>query len=196
MCGICGIIGKSDRETLNAMVTAMRHRGPDDHGEFFSENVCLGMARLSIIDTSRCGHQPMSNDTETVWIVYNGETYNFPELRRSLEDRGYKFHSTSDTEVILHLYEEFGDECVTRMRGMFAFAIFDARDPKKPRLLIARDPVGIKPLLYSQNQNGLIFASEMKSLLSSRLIAPDIDPEAMRLRPPMRMPSRRSAARF
>ena len=107
------------------------------------------MARLSIIDTSPCGHQPMTNKDNTIWLVYNGETYNFRELRKQTEDRGYRFNSTSDTEVILHLYEEYGDDCVLRLQGMFAFALYDSRNQEHPRTFIARDPIGIKPLLFA-----------------------------------------------
>jgi asparagine synthase (glutamine-hydrolysing) len=181
MCGICGILGENNQKALHAMVTAMHHRGPDDNGEFFSDNISLGMARLSIIDTTPCGHQPMSNLEKTIWIVYNGETYNFKEKRQHLEKLGYQFYSKSDTEVILHLYEHYGDDCVLQMRGIFAFAIYDMRDIKKPRLLLARDHLGIKPLLYSKIGKIFIFSSEMKSILSSGLIPPEFDYEALRL---------------
>jgi len=180
MCGICGILGENNEPAMKAMVAAMHHRGPDDHGEFFSDGISMGMARLSIIDTSPCGHQPMSNPDKTIWIVYNGETYNFREERERLEELGHTFHSASDTEVILHLYEQYGDDCVLRMQGMFAFAIYDIRDREKPRLFIARDPLGIKPLLYAENDQGFIFASEMKSILSSGLVKPEVNPEALR----------------
>jgi len=181
MCGICGILGENNKQALHAMVAAMHHRGPDDNGEFFSDNISLGMARLSIIDTSPSGHQPMSNPEKTIWIVYNGETYNFREKRQHLEELGHHFHSASDTEVILHLYEQYGDNCVLQMQGIFAFAIYDLRDKKNPRLILARDPLGIKPLLYVKSETLFIFASEMKSILSSGLISPKIDPEALRL---------------
>jgi asparagine synthase (glutamine-hydrolysing) len=181
MCGICGILGVNNQQALHAMIAAMHHRGPDDKGEFFSDNISLGMARLSIIDTSPCGHQPMSNPEKTIWIVYNGETYNFREKRQHLEELGHHFHSTSDTEVILHLYEQYGDDCVLQMQGIFAFAIYDMRDRNNPHLILARDPLGIKPLLYVKSGTRLIFASEMKSILSSGLISPKIDPESLRL---------------
>lgn len=163
------------------MISAMRHRGPDDKGEFYSDKISLGMTRLSIIDTTPCGHQPMSNLEKTIWIVYNGETYNFREIRQHLEEQGHHFHSESDTEVILHLYEQYGDDCVLHMQGIFAFAIYDLRDEKNPRLILARDPLGIKPLLYVKIGTQFIFASEMKSILSSRLVTSKIDPEALRL---------------
>ncbi len=181
MCGICGILGENNQQALHAMVAAMHHRGPDDNGEFFSDNVSLGMARLSIIDTSPCGHQPMSNPEKTIWIVYNGETYNFREKRRHLEGLGYQFRSTSDTEVILHLYEQYGDDCVLQMQGIFAFAIYDLREKENPRLILARDLLGVKPLLYTKSGTRFIFASEMKSILSSGLISPKVDPEALML---------------
>ena len=181
MCGICGILGERNQQALHAMVASMHHRGPDDSGEFFSDNASLGMARLSIIDTSPCGHQPMSNPEKTIWIVYNGETYNFKEKRKHLEGLGYHFHSTSDTEVILHLYEQYGDDCVLQMQGIFAFAIYDLRNRLNPRLILARDPLGVKPLLYLKSGNHFIFSSEMKSILSSGLVSPKIDPEALRL---------------
>jgi asparagine synthase (glutamine-hydrolysing) len=181
MCGICGILGEKNQQALHAMVAALHHRGPDDQGEFFSDNISLGMTRLSIIDTSSYGHQPMSNPEGTIWIVYNGETYNFKEKRHDLEGIGHKFHSTSDTEVILHLYEQYGDDCVLHMQGIFAFAIYDAREKTNPRLILARDHLGIKPLLYVKSGTRFIFASEMKSLLSSGIVAPEIDPEALKL---------------
>ena len=181
MCGICGFLGMENQQALHAMVAAMRHRGPDDNGVVSSGNVSLGMTRLSIQDTSPCGHQPMSNPEKTIWIVYNGEIYNFKEKRRQLEDHGHTFHSVSDTEVILHLYMQYGDECVLQMQGIFAFAIYDAREIARPRLLLARDPLGVKPLLYAQQGEKFIFASEIKSLLSGGLIPPHIDPEALRL---------------
>jgi asparagine synthase (glutamine-hydrolysing) len=181
MCGICGIVGENNPEALNAMVAAMHHRGPDDKGTIFTHNLSMGMARLSIIDVSLCGHQPMVNDDKTILIVYNGETYNFSELRRELEAGGCHFHSASDTEVVLHLYERYGDNCVLRMQGMFAFAVWDIRDKENPRLLIARDPLGIKPVLYTEQKGRFVFASEMKSLLAGGLVAPRIDAESLRL---------------
>ena len=146
------------------MVASMHHRGPDDSGEFFSDNVSLGMARLSIIDTSPSGHQPMSNQEKTIWIVYNGETYNFKEKRKHLEELGHHFHSTSDTEVILRLLQQYGDDCVLQMQGIFAFAIYDLRNRNYPRLILARDPLGVKPLLYVKSGNRFIFSSEMKNI--------------------------------
>jgi len=164
------------------MVTAMRHRGPDDHGICQDEHVCLGMARLSILDLSPTGHQPMSNPEQTLWIVYNGETYNFKSERQLLEKMGVEFHSTSDTEVILRLYEKYGDDFLLRLRGMFALAIYDKRRGSgRERLLLARDPLGIKPLLYSELDGRLVFASELRTLLASRMVPRQVDAESLRL---------------
>ena len=144
MCGICGILDlRTDRfpgEELESMSRVLRHRGPDDRGSFHSSQVTLGFRRLSIVDLSR-GHQPMCNEDRNVWIVFNGEIYNHAELRPGLEKRGHRFASNSDTETIVHLYEEYGDDCVSHLRGMFAFAIWDAR---RNRLFCARDRLGIK----------------------------------------------------
>jgi asparagine synthase (glutamine-hydrolysing) len=149
------------------MMDQIQHRGPDGSGEFISGPVGLGHRRLSIIDL-HTGNQPMSNEDGTVWVVYNGEIYNFRELRAELEARGHQFRSTSDTEVIVHLYEEMGDRCVTRFRGMFAFALWDG---VRQRLLLARDRVGVKPLYFANTGRALVFASEIKSLL----VDPDIE---------------------
>ena len=143
MCGICGKLNFDrhkpvDRQLLRQMMDMIQHRGPDGSGEFLSGPVGLGHRRLSIIDLNS-GAQPMSNEDGMVWVVYNGEIYNFKELRTELEGRGHRFKSTTDTEVIVHMYEEMGDQCVTRFRGMFAFALWDER---RQRLLLARDRVG------------------------------------------------------
>jgi len=164
------------------MVRAMHHRGPDDRGIFTDGVISLGMSRLSIIDLSAAAHQPMSNPEKTVWIVYNGETYNFQDERRFLEKKGYQFYSRSDTEVILRLYEQFGDDFLLRLRGMFSLAIYDTRKgPGHERLLLARDQLGIKPLVYTKVAGSLIFASEIKALLASGLIEPQIDPVSLRM---------------
>jgi len=164
------------------MVMAMRHRGPDDSGVFCGPGAVLGMTRLAIIDLSPAGHQPMSNPERTVWIVYNGEVYNFQSERRQLEAQGESFVSHSDTEVVLKLYERYGDDFLLRLRGMFALAILDLRGgPGRERLLLARDQVGIKPLLYTWAGNRLVFASELKVLLASGLVRPEIDFEAVRM---------------
>jgi asparagine synthase (glutamine-hydrolysing) len=182
MCGICGIWGNTDRQAVNAMVDAMHHRGPDDCGVYHDGAVTLGMARLSIIDLSMTGHQPMCTPDKLIWIVYNGELYNFQSERSLLESLGYSFNSTSDTEVVLRMYEHYGDDFLLRMRGMFALAIYDKRrGEEREKLLLARDHLGIKPLLYTHSGAQFIFASEMKALLASRLIEPEIDPVALRL---------------
>jgi len=164
MCGIAGIVGEGppvDVATIRAMCDAIVYRGPDDQGVFVKNGVGLGMRRLSIVDLSR-GHQPLFNEDGTVCIVFNGEIYNFQELRSELESRGHRFSTQTDTEVIVHLYEHLGDNCVQKLRGMFAFAIYDE---KAQRLLLARDRMGKKPLHYAVRNGQLLFASEIKSIL-------------------------------
>lgn len=165
MCGIAGIISTKEREVfeeeLHSMCSAMTHRGPDDEGYYLSSGVGLGMRRLSIIDMET-GNQPVCNEDGTVWVVLNGEIYNFRELRRMLEGRGHTFYTATDTEVIVHLYEEYGSECVDHLRGMFAFALWDVR---RKSLLLVRDRIGIKPLFYTEMNGRLAFASELKVLL-------------------------------
>lgn len=179
MCGICGTWGTSNQGAVSAMVRAMRHRGPDDSGVFTDEHASLGVTRLAIIDLSCAAHQPMSNSEQNIWIVFNGEIYNFREKRIELEKLGYRFTSNSDTEVVLRLYEHYGDDFLLHLRGMFALAIYDKR--RKERLLLARDQLGIKPLLYAEVNRQVVFASEIKALLASSLIARELDPEALRL---------------
>lgn len=182
MCGICGILGDTTQKNIEAMVLAMHHRGPDDSGIFQDDVIALGMARLAIIDVTPRGHQPMSNSNGSVWIVYNGETYNFQKERAALEARGHVFSSHSDTEVVLRMYEVYDDDFLLRLRGIFALAIYDKRKGYgKERLLLARDPLGIKPLLYTRVGSQFIFASEMKAILASGLVERKIDPEALRL---------------
>ena len=182
MCGICGVWGNADPGVTNAMVEAMHHRGPDDRGVYTDALASLGMTRLAIIDTSFAGHQPMRNQDGTLHLVYNGETYNFREERARLESKGHKFSSSSDTEVVLRMYEEYGDDFLERLRGMFALAIYDRRGgPGRERLLLARDHFGIKPLLYAKRGGRLVFASEIKALLASGLVDSEIDPVALRL---------------
>ena len=182
MCGICGVLGTIALKDFEQMLKSMYHRGPDDHGIFVENDVSLGMTRLSILDVSGKGHQPMANDEGSVWIVYNGETYNFREERALLEGKGYSFRSSSDTEVILRMYEEYGDDLLCRMRGMFALAIYDKRaGPGRERLLLARDHLGIKPLLYAHTSSHFVFASEMKAVLASGLVQRKPDPESLRL---------------
>lgn len=164
MCGICGTVGFADRALLERMTAVISHRGPDDEGHYISPDgrVGLGNRRLSIVDLSPRGHQPMSNEDGTVWITCDGEVYNFRELRAELEGKGHHFRSNTDTETIVHLYEEEGIDCLRQLNGMFAFAIWDER---LKRLLLARDRFGIKPLYYTQIGTMLLFGSEVKSLL-------------------------------
>lgn len=171
MCGICGIIGPGRNDGTFRMISAMRHRGPDDFGVVLEAEAALGMTRLAVLDLSPAGHQPMWNSEKSICIVYNGEVYNFQELRTELEQKGHVFHSCSDTEIVLRLYEQYGDDFVARLRGMFAFAIYDRRQGiNKERLLLARDPFGIKPLYYFTENKRLVFASELKALLASGLV--------------------------
>ena len=182
MCGIAGIVGDASVQALvpaaQNMAAAMRHRGPDGCAVIPLGSCILANTRLAIVDLSDRGGQPMSNAARTVWITYNGETYNASELRQDLIEKGYSFQSTSDTEVVLHLYEQYGDGCVESMRGMFAFAIWDSR---AERLLLARDRLGIKPLYFARQNGRLIFASELKSLLTSGLVERRLNPAAARL---------------
>lgn len=175
MCGICGKLEFDPNASVSdplvrTMLDTIRHRGPDDQGVYISRHVGLGHARLSIIDLNG-GHQPLSNEDGTIWIVFNGEIYNFHELRTFLSGKGHVFKTQSDTEVIVHLYEEFGYECVERLRGMFAFAIWDEG---KESLFLARDRVGIKPLYYWRSDKSLIFASEIKAILADPEVQPEV----------------------
>jgi len=166
MCGICGKLNFTGEPPSEALIRSMAltlvHRGPDDEGVYVKGNVGLGHRRLSIIDLTPAGHQPMCNEDGTVWIVFNGEIYNFLDLKKDLEKKGHLFRSHSDTEVILHLYEEEGIDCVRKLRGMFVFGIWDERDRT---LFLARDRVGKKPLFYYLHRDCLIFASEIKAIL-------------------------------
>jgi asparagine synthase (glutamine-hydrolysing) len=169
MCGIAGILRLDPRDQvdprrLSRMGEQIAHRGPDDHGEYVEGPVGLASRRLSIMDVSG-GHMPIANEDESVWIVFNGEIYNHPQLKPALERRGHAYRTRSDTETVLHLYEEHGDECVTHLRGMFAFAIWDRR---QRRLLLARDRLGIKPLYYALDDGELLFGSEIKAILAAR----------------------------
>jgi asparagine synthase (glutamine-hydrolysing) len=168
MCGIAGIVSVGDRpvveDELRAMCAAMVQRGPDDEGLYLGDGAGLAMRRLSIIDLET-GHQPVCNEDGSVWVVLNGEIYNYRELRSGLERRGHRFASSTDTEVIVHLYEERGDACVDDLRGMFGLALWDER---RRRLLVARDRLGIKPLYYGVVNGRLLFASELKAILSLR----------------------------
>ncbi|HEY1807830.1 MAG TPA: asparagine synthase (glutamine-hydrolyzing) [Acidobacteriaceae bacterium] len=178
MCGICGKLN-FDRERpvssglLKRMADTIVHRGPDDEGYYLSGPVGLGFRRLSIIDLAT-GHQPLSNEDGTVWIVFNGEIYNFEELRADLLARGHVFRTRTDTEVIVHLYEEFGPACVERLRGMFGFAIWDER---QQTLMLARDRVGIKPVYYALGKASIVFGSEIKAILADPEISAEVRPE-------------------
>src|ERR1700723_4651534 len=178
MCGICGKL-EFDRNAsvgaplIRTMLDTIRHRGPDDQGVYVSPQVGLGHARLSIIDLAG-GHQPLSNEDGTVWIVFNGEIYNYKELREGLLARGHRFKSESDTEVIVHLYEEYGTDCVQKLRGMFAFALWDAA---KRTLFLARDRVGIKPLYYYRGKSFFSFSSEIKAILTDPAVDREVDPK-------------------
>ena len=178
MCGICGIIGSGNDDLAESRVREMtrriEHRGPDEDGFLVRRRAALGMRRLSIIDLGG-GSQPVFNEDGTIGIVFNGEIYNFPELRSTLESRGHRFRTHSDTEVIVHAYEEWGERCSEYLRGMFAFALWDGRGTQKSgeaggRILLARDRLGIKPLYYAAAEGTLLFASEVRALLASGAI--------------------------
>ena len=180
MCGICGQIRLDGREVdgalLESMCDVLRHRGPDDGGMWRNGPAALGHRRLSIIDLSPDGHQPMSNEDGSVWIVFNGEIYNFPELRSVLESHGHVFRSKTDTETIIHLYEEKGPECVKQLRGMFALAIWDE---DKKQLVLSRDRFGQKPLYWHRNESAFSFGSEIKAILQDPDVPREPDPEAI-----------------
>jgi asparagine synthase (glutamine-hydrolysing) len=180
MCGISGIFeferhDPISPELVRRMTDTIIHRGPDDDGVYVGPGIGLGFRRLSIIDVAG-GHQPISNEDGRIWVMLNGEIYNYPELRKELLDRGHKFTTRSDTESIVHLYEEYGQECFRKLRGMFAIALWDSRERK---LLLARDRVGKKPLFYAANQNRLLFGSELKCLLAVDGSIRTIDPQAL-----------------
>jgi asparagine synthase (glutamine-hydrolysing) len=179
MCGICGVAGSDQpdggRELVQRMCSALAHRGPDDEGIVQLDTVTFGMRRLSIIDLEG-GHQPMHNEDSTVWVVQNGEIYNYLELRSALAAAGHSFNTESDTEVLVHGYEEWGEEMVERLNGMFAFAVLDRR---KGTVLLARDRMGIKPMHYAVDGKRLVFASELKALLRDPALRRGVDPVAL-----------------
>ncbi|NLO91827.1 MAG: asparagine synthase (glutamine-hydrolyzing) [Elusimicrobia bacterium] len=175
MCGICGFTGAPDKPLLERMTARIQHRGPDSCGFYAAPGVNLGMRRLSIIDLST-GEQPIGNEDGTVWTVFNGEIYNYRELRAELSAQGHVFRTASDTEVLVHLYEQHGAAFPSRLRGMFAFALWDTA---ARRLLVSRDQLGIKPLYYAEHGGELLFASELKSLLARRDLPREVDPEAI-----------------
>ncbi len=180
MCGIAGYVNldpsrPAELEIVRAMTRAIVHRGPDDEGFHVDGAVALGMRRLSIIDLET-GHQPISNEDGTVWVVFNGEIYNYLELRDELEARGHRFKTSSDTEVLVHLYEELGDAFVTRVNAMATIALWDAR---RRRLLLARDRLGKKPLHYARTSEALVFGSELKALVRHPSVRPELDPTSV-----------------
>jgi len=182
MCGICGQFnyerqGPVLRRDVEKMARSMVHRGPDDEGYYVSGPLGLGFRRLSIIDIEG-GHQPMSDQDETIRVVFNGEIYNFPELRRELEGFGHVFRTRCDTEVIVLGYKQWGDEVLNRLNGMFGLAIWDER---KRRLVIARDPFGIKPIYYKIDDGNVWFGSEIRSILATTKESPEPDPTALNL---------------
>jgi asparagine synthase (glutamine-hydrolysing) len=180
MCGICGVYNygteqPADKKALELAMQAMTHRGPDDAGIYFDESLALGNRRLSVIDLAG-GHQPLSNEDGAVWITLNGEIYNYRELREELETRGHRFRTLTDTETIVHLYEEQGAACVEQLRGMFAFALWDKR---QRRLLLARDRIGVKPLFYRLEPGRVVFASEVRALRELSATPLEIDPQSV-----------------
>jgi asparagine synthase (glutamine-hydrolysing) len=180
MCGIAGVVqfeseSRVAAETVRQMCNVMAHRGPDDDGYFIQGRVGLGMRRLSIVDLAT-GHQPISNEDGSLWIVFNGEIYNHVDLRKQLEARGHRYRTHSDTETIVHLYEEYGRDCVQHLRGMFAFAIWDQR---QDRLFVARDRLGIKPLYYRLTAEAFLFGSEIKVIVAAPGVRPEFDRRAL-----------------
>lgn len=182
MCGICGQFNFGTREPVvrqdvERMAQSISHRGPDDSGFYFDGHLGLGFRRLSIIDLEG-GHQPMSDLNESVWVVFNGEIYNFPELKQELEAFGHVFRTRSDTEVIVHGYKQWGDDVFNHLNGMFGVAIWDAL---RERLILARDRFGIKPVYYKADESAIIFGSEMRAVLAGSAEAPDVDPNSLNL---------------
>jgi asparagine synthase (glutamine-hydrolysing) len=180
MCGIAGIVNLDSREPvgegeLRQMLALIRHRGPDEFGIYLDGPVGLGSARLSIIDLSS-GQQPIPNGDGSLWIVFNGEIFNYLELRSELAARGHRFRTTSDTEVLLHAYEEYGPECLHRLNGQFAFAVWNTRDQS---LFLARDRLGVRPLFYTQKGGRFVFGSEMKAVLAAGTVRAEIEPAVL-----------------
>lgn len=181
MCGICGIAKPAsgepiDSSLLSSMCQTLIHRGPDDEGFFIGNKAALGTRRLSIIDVEG-GHQPLANEDNTIWVAHNGEIYNFPDLREELISRGHLFKTKTDTETLIHCYEEWGEEFVQKLRGMFAFALWDGQ---KEKLLLVRDRIGIKPLYYSLlKDNTLVFGSELKAVITHPQVKRTLEPKAL-----------------
>jgi len=180
MCGIAGMLqfngAPVNRDVVSSMTSILAHRGPDGEGLFFGKSVGLGHRRLAIIDVTEAGKQPMPNEDETIWITFNGEIYNFQEIREELQVLGYRFRSGTDTEVILQAYEEWGIECLQRFNGMFAFVLWDER---KRRLWVVRDRLGVKPLFYSVLPDRFLFGSEIKALLQDPALEREVDYKAL-----------------
>src|SRR5215467_13430216 len=182
MCGICGQFNFGSpapvrRTDIEAMADTIAHRGPDDEGYFLDGPLGFGFRRLSIIDLSG-GHQPMSDSEESVWVIFNGEIYNFPELKCELQSHGHVFRTNSDTEVIIHGYKQWGDEVLNRLNGMFGLAIWDVH---QRRLVLARDPFGIKLLYYRIDRGGLSFGSEIRAVRATMPGKEEIDPTSLNL---------------
>src|SRR3984885_10265871 len=182
MCGICGQLNFGDRapvlrQNIVRMANSLAHRGPDDEGFYIAGPLGLGFRRLSIIDLAG-GHQPMSDREESVWVIFNGEIYNFPELKRELEGYGHVFRTKCDTEVIIHGYKQWGDEVLNHLNGMFGLAIWDAR---KERLLVARDPFGIKLIYYKIDGGRVYFGSEIRAVVAAKNEKAEVDPISLNL---------------
>jgi asparagine synthase (glutamine-hydrolysing) len=180
MCGIVGVYHRDEQKGVDPrllvkMCNRIRHRGPDDQGQYEYRNMGIGVRRLSIIGVET-GHQPIPNEDESLWVIQNGEIYNYIELRDELIKKGHTFRTTADTECIVHLYEEYGEDCVEHLRGMFAFAVLDQ---KKNSLFIVRDRLGIKPLFYAAQGSKILFASEIKALLEDETVSREIDFSAL-----------------
>jgi asparagine synthase (glutamine-hydrolysing) len=179
MCGITGILYFDRRQPscnlLERMTDIMHHRGPDDTGYFIEEGIGLGFKRLSIIDLNE-GHQPLSNEDESLWVVFNGEIYNYKFLRSHLQEKGHRFKTETDTEILVHLFEEYGTDCVQHLRGMFAFVIWNK---KNRELFCARDFFGIKPFYYYSDHEQFIFGSEIKSVIATNALKKVVNPESL-----------------
>src|ERR1700694_3237666 len=183
MCGIAGLISQDPEARIGAMLKAIEHRGRDDEGVWTSsainsdgQRVAFGHRRLSIIDTSAAGHQPMLSHDGRLVVILNGEIYNYRELREQLSNKGHSFRTHTDTEVLLAAWAEWGEDCLPRLNGMFAFALWDERERT---LFLVRDRVGIKPLYYAHQDSSLVFASEVKSILASGLVKAELDRERL-----------------
>lgn len=180
MCGIAGILQldgtNPPRAILEKMTRTLIHRGPDGEGFQVDGPMGLGHRRLSIIDLSEAGHQPMGNEDRSIWVTFNGEIYNFKDIRAELQMRGHVFHSQTDTEAIVHAYEEWGEDCLQKLNGMFAFGLWDGR---KKRLWLVRDRLGVKPLFYCRLANAFLFGSEIKAILAHPQVRRQVDYQAL-----------------